>query len=221
MHTSFAVCFGIACVICRVHSRCVMLVIMCPAHVGMSAAAIFSRPKSKSTQGLVCRSGRAMGRFSLGSGDSGRFARYPPANPTLELASSGRREVRARAKLASSTPVTGTKRNITAAFEPVKKACKFGDGSRGSLQSKDESQVGPASESDWAHRQRHPVRVPDCARCAFLDMGPALRAGHGSYKHEVHGERARTCLVDAAAVASRRIVGSGLRLLRFSCAAPC
>ena len=150
----------------------------------------FSRLKSKSTQGLVCRSGRAMGRFSLGSGDSGRFARHPPANPTL--ASSGRREVRASAKLASSTPVTGTKRNITAACEPVKKACKFGDGSRGSLQSKDKSQVGPASESDWAHRQRHPVRVNDCARCTFLAFGPQLRQGHGSYKHEVQGERART-----------------------------
>ena len=143
----------------------------------------FSRLKSKSTQGLVCRSGRAMGRFSLGSGDSGRFAMHPPANPTLAsserrevMASSGRREVRA-----------GTKRNITAAFEPVTKACKFGDGSRDSLQSKDESQVGPASESDWAHRQRHPVRVKDCARCAFLHIGSQLRQGHGSYKHEVHG----------------------------------
>ena len=138
-----------------------------------------------------------MGRFSLGSGDSGRFARHPPANPTLASSASGRREVRASAKLASSTPVTGTKRNITAAFEPVKKACKFEPGRRdvgksGSLQSKDTSQVGPASESDWAHRQRHPVRVKDCARCAFLELGPQLRQGHGSYKHEVQGERART-----------------------------
>ena len=113
-----------------------------------------------------------MGRFSLGSGDSGRFARHP----------AGRREVRASTKLASSTPVTGTKRNTTAAFEPVKNACKF----------EDESQVGSASESDWAHRRRHPVRVKDCARCAFLAIGPQLRQGHGSYKHEVQGERART-----------------------------
>ena len=74
-------------------------------------------------------------------------------------------------------------------------SCKFGLGSSGGLQSKDdgdESQVGPASESDWAHRQRHPVRVKDCARCAFLEIGPQLRQGHGSYKHEVHGEQART-----------------------------
>ena len=116
--------------------------------------------------GLVCRSNEAMGRFSLGGGATGRFE---PA---------GRRE--------------GRREVFASAFEPMKKACKFGDESRGSLQSKDESQVGPASESDWAHRQRHPVRVKDCARCAFLDVGPQLRQGHGSYKHEVHGERART-----------------------------
>ena len=85
-----------------------------------------------------------MGRFSLGSDDSGRFGRRPPTNPTLST-SAGRREVGASAKLASSTPVTGTKRDSTAAaaLEPVKKACKVGDGSRGSLQSKDDSQVGP------------------------------------------------------------------------------
>ena len=135
----------------------------------------FSRFKNKSTQGFVCRPGRAMGRFSLGSGDSGRFASLNKLGCREVL------EVRASAT-----------RSITAACEPVKKACKFGDGSRGSLQSKDESDVGPASESDWAQRQRHPVRVKDCARCAFLEIGPQLRQGYGSYKHEVHGERART-----------------------------
>ena len=112
----------------------------------------FCRLKSKSTQSLVCRSGRAMGRFSLGSGDSGRFARYPPANPVLELASSGRREV----STPEGQPVTGTKhrRDVGKSVpcdEPVKKACKFGVGSRCSLQSKDESQVGRASESDFGH----------------------------------------------------------------------
>ena len=123
-----------------------------------------------------------MGRFSLGSGDSGRFARHPPA----------------------STSVTRTKRSISAALEPVKnalepvkKASKVGNGSRGIVQTQDKSEeeasmVGPASESDWAHRQRHPKQVKGCARCAFLSLGSQLRQGHGSYKHEVHGARART-----------------------------
>ena len=51
---------------------------------------------------------------------------------------------------------------------------------------------GQLQRAIWAHRQRHPVRVKDCARCAFLEIGPQLRQGYGSYKHEVHGERART-----------------------------
>ena len=131
----------------------------------------------------------------------GRFALGPmPANPTL--ASSGCLEVGSSAQptLASSgcrEVKAGTKRrrNIVAASdEPVKKACKFGDGSRDSLESKgdDVSQVGLASESDRAHRERHPVFVKGCARCAFLKLGAQLKLGHGSYRHEVHGRRAQT-----------------------------
>ena len=157
-----------------------------------------------------------MGRFSLGSDDSGRFGRRPPTNPTLST-SAGRLDVGKSGRRASQT---GTKRDSTAAaaLEPVKKACKFGDGSRDSLQSKDESQVGPASESDWAHRQRHPVRVKDCARCAFLEIGPQLRQGHGSYKHEVHGERARTVWLTQKPLHLPGLWGVGCT---FSCTAPC
>ena len=110
---------------------------------------------------------------------SGRFTRHAPASPPL-VASAGRREVRSGRR---GVRATSSKRNFCAAFkkkacnfglgspggscaatEPVKKAGKFGLGSSGGLLSMDdgdESQVGPASESDWAHRRRHPVRVND------------------------------------------------------------
>ena len=151
-----------------------------------------------------------MGRFSLGSSGGGRFFGHAPASPPL-VATAGRREVSSGRR---GVRATSSKRNFCAAFkkkagdfglgspggscaatEPVKKAGKFGLRSSGGLLSMDdgeESQVGPASESDEAHRRRHPVRVKDCARCAFLEIGPQLRQGRGSYKHEVHGERART-----------------------------
>ena len=63
MHTSFAVCFGIASVICRVHSRFVMLVIVCPAHVGMFAAAIFPGSKTKAHRALSAGPGERWGAF--------------------------------------------------------------------------------------------------------------------------------------------------------------
>ena len=55
-----------------------------------------------------------------------------------------------------------------------------------------ESIVGSVEESDQAHRWRHPKPVKNCARCAYLAVGDQLRQYHGSYKHEVHGARART-----------------------------
>lgn len=52
--------------------------------------------------------------------------------------------------------------------------------------------VGPAAETDFAHSQRHMQPVDGCGRCAFLRARAQLSAGHGSYKHEVHGKTART-----------------------------
>ena len=51
---------------------------------------------------------------------------------------------------------------------------------------------GPADETDFAHRRRHPKQVDGCARCAFSLIRVQLVAGPGSYKHEVNGNRART-----------------------------
>ena len=97
-----------------------------------------------------------MGRFSLGSSGGGRFFGHAPASPPL-VATAGRREVSSGRR---GVRATSSKRNFCAAFkkkaygspggscaasEPVKKACKFGLGSSGVLQSKDdgdESQVG-------------------------------------------------------------------------------
>ena len=65
MHTSFAIWFGIASVICRVHSRCVMLVIICPAHVGMSAAAIFPGSRANTCRASSAGPGKRWGAFRL------------------------------------------------------------------------------------------------------------------------------------------------------------
>ena len=96
-----------------------------------------------------------MGRFSLGAADGGCFTRHAPASPPLAAAagrrevSSGRRGVRASSKrnfcAAFKKKAYGSPGGSCAASEPVKKACKFGLGSSGVLQSKDdgdESQVG-------------------------------------------------------------------------------
>ena len=65
MYTSFAIWFGIASVICRVHSRCVMLVIICPAHVCMSAAAIFPGSRAKARRASSAGPGERWGAFRL------------------------------------------------------------------------------------------------------------------------------------------------------------
>ena len=65
MHTSFAIWLGIASVICRVHSRCVMLVIICPAHVCMSAAAIFPGSRAKARRASSAGPGERWGAFRL------------------------------------------------------------------------------------------------------------------------------------------------------------
>ena len=109
------------------------------------------------------------------------------------------RDVGALAKSDKSAKVCKFIDESWAKSDKSAKACKLSDGSRGKqTTSADERErllcavVGAVEESDCAHRRRHPTRVKDCARCAYLEVGPQLRQMHGSYKHEVHGRRART-----------------------------
>ena len=108
------------------------------------------------------------------------------------------RDVGALAKSDKSAKVCKFIDESWAKSDKSAKGCKLSDGSRGKqTTSADERErlcavVGAVEESDCAHRRRHPTRVKDCARCAYLEVGPQLRQMHGSYKHEVNGRRART-----------------------------
>ena len=122
---------------------------------------------------------RWMGRFGLGCAAGGRIApsQHAPQQPPRTS--------------------SGKKRSLLCADHPPAKAHKLGMLGSGSSKLHDkqkppadaETLVGPADETEFAHSQRHPKFVSGCGRCAFLK---ALMAGHGSYKHEVHGRTART-----------------------------
>ena len=142
---------------------------------------------------------------------SSRCAKPPPPPPPHPTSRFSRRAQPAgashgRVKAAAAKParsVPSTKRKFvdeswgvetSAKSDKSAKAGKLSDGSKGRQKSAEElvSVVGSVEESDCAHRRRHPKAVKDCARCAYMAVGPQLRQLHGSYKHEVHGTRART-----------------------------
>jgi len=143
-----------------------------------------SRPAQPVSARSTCRPHGAFVKSRRGGNDIvHKMTRRP--SPTRRVGVTARRcfplnAARVRTRTSAPTPATGTRRCFGVSVSPKLTS------------STAPASLGDVSETDTQHRKRHPEVRPDCPRCMYSKWRTQWETSYGSYRHEVHGQKAVT-----------------------------